>query len=59
MARKERRKSPRRLEGPGASLRREIQQLKQQSSEIILRMDELLRQLELVEKRAAVRRPKK
>jgi hypothetical protein len=45
---------PRRETGrTGATLRREIHQLKQQSTEILLRMDELLRELEAVEVRAS------
>jgi hypothetical protein len=52
--RKERRHSPRPEIGrTGAALRREIHQLKQQSTEILLRMDELLRELEAVEVRAS------
>jgi len=60
MSRRERRKSPRN-EPPrrGATLRREIQQLKQQSDAILLRMDELLRELEGVARRAGAESPKK
>jgi hypothetical protein len=59
MPRKERRRMPRTDAGRGPALRREIQQLKQQSSEIILRMDELLRELEVIEARAGIGRAKK
>ena len=57
--RKERRRAPRTNAGRGPALRREIQQLKQQSTDIILRMDELLRELEMIEARAGIARPKK
>ena len=59
MARRERRRVPRGDTSRGPALRREIQQLKQQSAEIILRMDELLRDLEIIEARAQVASPKK
>jgi hypothetical protein len=60
MARRERRKTPRRDSlSRGPALRREVQQLKQQSADIILRMDELLRELEILEARAQVASPKK
>jgi hypothetical protein len=59
MSRKERRRTPRGETNRGPALRRDIQKLKQQSAEIILRMDELLRELETVEARASIARPKK
>lgn len=60
MARKERRRVARGDSAPrGATLRREIQQLKQQSEEILLRMDELLRELEGIGQRAMRVAPKK
>ena len=59
MPRKERRGTPRTDGRRGPALRREIQQLKQQSADIILRMDELLRELEMIEARAGIGRAKK
>lgn len=60
MARKDRRKAPREESARrGATLRREIQQLKQESEGILLRMDELLRELEGVGERARRVAPKK
>jgi len=54
VTRKDRRRAPRRETGrTGAALRREIDQLKQQSTEILLRMDELVRELEAVEVKAS------
>jgi hypothetical protein len=50
---------PRTDSGRGPALRREIQQLKQQSTDIILRMDELLRELEVIEAKAGIAHPKK
>jgi hypothetical protein len=40
-------------------LRREITRLKQRSEEILLRLDELVRQLELVQKKTSQRTPQK
>jgi hypothetical protein len=60
MVRKERRRIPRGGSSRGAVLRREIAQLKRESQEILLHMDELLKELERLEAVSPVlSRPKK